>query len=112
MPSKPFERTREPSSDKVRKTTLTFRVNDIERRIIEDRAKECNKSVSDYLRQTVLSKVPRAALTDEERDIMKACISLKFNLQQINNYFHSHQWDNVREENIKIINVLKRIMHL
>jgi uncharacterized protein (DUF1778 family) len=107
---KPFIRTRQETSSPVRHTTLTFRVNDAERRIIEDRAQSCNKSVSDYLRQVVLGRTPRAAFTEEEREQLKTVSSLKFNLQQLNNYFHGHEWLMVKLENERIIHALKSIL--
>jgi len=109
---KPFARTRQETSSPVRHTTLTFRVNDAERRIIEDRARSCNKSVSDYLRQVVLNRTPRAAFTEEERELLKLVSSVKFNLQQLNNYFHGHDWPRVKQENEIIISKLKSILKI
>lgn len=109
---KPFSRTRQENSSPVRQTTLTFRVNDAERRIIEDRARNCNKSVSDYLRHVVLGRTPRAAFTEEEREQLKVVSSLRFNLQQLNNYFHGHEWLRVKQENERIIMLLKNLLKI
>ena len=103
---KTFRRTRQETSSPVRQTTLTFRVNDAERRIIEDRAKSCGKNVSEYLRQVVLSRTPRAAFTDDEREQLKVVSAMRYNLQQLNNYFHSQEWIMVKLQNERIISVL------
>lgn len=109
---KTFRRTRQETSSPVRQTTLTFRVNDAERRIIEDRAKSCGKNVSEYLRKVVLSRTPRAAFTDDEREQLKVVSAMRYNLQQLNNYFHSQEWLKVKQQNERIISVLKNLLRV
>lgn len=79
---------------------------------IEDRARNCNKSVSDYLRNVILGRTPRAAFTEEEREQLKVVSSLRFNLQQLNNYFHGHEWLRVKQENERIIILLKNLLKI
>lgn len=43
---------------------------------------------------------------------LKVVSSLRFNLQQLNNYFHGHEWLRVKQENERIIMLLKNLLKI
>ena len=92
---------------------VTVRFSDDELTLIRAYAGGAKLPLAKYIRETVLGRKPRAALTEQEREIVQHLGELRYHLQQMNNYFaHDPEWDIVRFENENIIHILKGILGL
>lgn len=112
---KPFTRKRrtdDTSQLTARQTTLSFRINEQERLLIEQKAASCNLSVSSYIRKVAIDSTPRQALTDEERSLMLQVKNVAGDLQQMRNFFHKRMFPETLALLDKVLGELRLILHI
>lgn len=79
--------------EKTRRNMMFFRVSDDELASIQAGADACDMKISAYVRELVLGKTPRAAMTDEERKLFMDLREMLTNLRQMRNYFNKDRKD-------------------
>lgn len=80
-------------TERTRRNMLFFRVSDDERTSIKAGADACDMKISAYVRELVLGKTPRTAMTDEERKLFMDMREMLTNLRQMRNYFNKNRKD-------------------
>lgn len=91
---KPFRRGHDLDMDsKVKSEFFSMRLSGKELDSLSKKAAKCHMSTSTYARETLLSSVPREALSEKDRNTMDTAYTLleaaDFHVRQMANYFHS-----------------------
>lgn len=113
--AKPFTRKRQTTDTSqltARQTTLSFRINEQERLLIEQKAAACNLPVSSYIRKVAIDSAPRQALTDDERSLMLQVKNVTGDLQQMRNLFHKRMFMETLTLLDKVLQELRLILHI
>jgi len=90
---------------------INIRISSIQKNAIVHCANACGLTLSDYCRQVLLNNKPRKKFTEDELLLLSEVRKIAADLQHLNNFFHSKNWDNVKNENTKIINKLKYLLY-
>lgn len=91
---KPFRRGHDIDLDsKVKSEFFSMRLSGKELDNLSKKAAKCHMSTSTYARETLLSSVPREALSEKDRSAMDKVYTMledaNFNVRQMANHFHS-----------------------
>lgn len=71
----------------MRKYYITFKVTKLEKKLLQQAAKEAGLDLSKYLRQVGLNKKIRARLSNEELDLFKELVKIHNGWKSIGNLF-------------------------
>lgn len=91
----------------MKTSIIKFRVSIMEKRIIQQRAKQANLSVSEFLRKAAFNKPIKQRLTDEEFEIYLGLQKFLNDLQRIKNFFAKGSYPKMSEAVIEMISKLK-----
>ena len=95
---------------KKRDSHIIFRCSKLEKDGIEELAKRCDMTTSDYCRTRALGGQPKQRYSEEELQLLQDVAQLKGALQSLNNFFGGRQYREVFEENKKLIVELKKLL--
>lgn len=91
-----------------KKERFEIRLTAIEKRVIENRASKAGIKPSEFVRNSVLEKVIKTKLSDEELDILKNLFEIGNELRSLK----SKEPSKINEEIEKIIEDLKNIINM
>lgn len=105
-------RPRKAEADKA-KRVVSVRFSQSDYDLIKAYAHGCKMPVSRYVRDLVLGKRPRTALSEQERIIINYWGEIRQHLQNMDNYHkHDPSWNMVRYENEELIKIIKSMLGL
>lgn len=90
---------------------IDFRCTEEEFYAIEETARSCSMSKSDYVRQVVLGFRPKKKLTNDELQLLQDVRKATSDLQHINNYFSKGWYAKLMAELKPIIQQLKDLVY-
>jgi hypothetical protein len=113
---KPFFRRRASKDDPLKRSSvITLRLTDWENDLITQKADECQLTKSEYVRQLALGHEPKARLTEEQVTLLQDVRKIRYELQQMSNFFSredSDTWRNTHYWLDKAIAKLKPLLKL
>lgn len=94
---KPFYRRRASKADPLKRSAVvTLRLTDMENDLVTQKADECGLTKSELLRQLALGFEPKARLTDEQLALLQDVRKVRYDLQQMSNFFSREDSDTWR----------------
>jgi hypothetical protein len=100
-----------PSSETKRAKQMTVCLTELEKGVIEVRAKKNGQTLSDYGRQMILNGAVTARLTPEQIGILKDVAGLKNNLNQIAVQANKNGINSVAIKATAAINAINEILN-
>lgn len=94
---KPFYRRRASKADPLKRSSvITLRLTDWENDLITQKADDCQLTKSEYVRQLALGYEPKARLTEEQMTLLQDVRKIRYELQQMSNFFSREDSDSWR----------------
>lgn len=94
-----------------KKNRVNFRCTLLEKLAIDNMAKKCGRTTSDYCRLVILGYLPKQRLTEEELQLLREIRKVASDLQHIKNYFVERKYTQTMQEVTNVINQLKSILY-
>jgi len=87
---------------------MKFRVTEMERQIIKNKAKKAGLSVSELIRRSAFDLKLRTRLTEQEIECYRTLTKFSLNFKSISNLFKKGDVTGVKEEAIKASELIKK----
>ena len=87
---------------------MKFRVTEMERQIIKNKAKKDGLSVSEFIRRSAFDLKLRTRLTEQEIECYRTLTKFSLNFKSISNLFKKGDVTGVKEEAIKASELIKK----
>lgn len=91
-----------------RDVIMKFRVTEMERQIIKNKAKEAGLSVSELIRRSAFNLKLRSRLTEQEIKCYKTLTKFSLNFKNISNLFKRGDITGVKEEAIRTSELIRQ----